>query len=111
MRFTRLIGAALGTGFLFLSVASGAQAYDRRDREHDHWRHEEWRREHGYEHRSEPRYVHERPVVVRERPVYVERERPVFIQPAPVYAAPVQMPVYQNPGPAGLNLNFNIPLN
>lgn len=119
MQFTRLIGAALGTGFLFLALASGAQAYDRRDREHDHWRHQEWRHEHRYERRYEPRYVRERPVVVRERPVYVERERPVyvererpvFVQPAPMYAAPMQMPMYQNQGPSGLNLNFNIPLN
>jgi hypothetical protein len=59
--------------------------------------------------------VHERPIVVRERPVYVERARPVyvepprpvFVQPAPMYAAPM----YQNQGPSGLNLNFNIPLN
>jgi hypothetical protein len=114
MRFTRLVGAALGTGLLFLAAAGGAQAYDHRERERDHWRHEEWRHDHRYENR----YVHERPVVVRERPVYVERERPVmvrerpvFVQPAPMYAAPMQMPMYQNQGPSGLNLNFNIPLN
>jgi hypothetical protein len=115
MRLTHLVGAALGTGLLFLAAAGGAQAYDRRDREHDHWRHEEWRREYRYERRYEPRYVRERPVIVRERPVYVERERPVFVQPAPMYAAPMQMPMqmpmYQNQGPSGLNLNFNIPLN
>ena len=32
MRLSHLIGAALGTGFLFLSAAGGAQAYDH---EHD----------------------------------------------------------------------------
>ena len=48
-----------------------------RERERDHWRHEEWRHDRRYEHRR-----HERPVVVRERPVYVERARPVFVQPA-----------------------------
>ena len=97
------------TGLVFLAVAGGAQAYDHRDRERYHWRHEEWRHEHRYE----PRYVHERPVFVRERPVYVERARPVFVQPAPVYAAPMYAPpmYQQNQGPSGLNLNFNIPLN
>lgn len=112
MRLSHLVGAALGTGLLFLTVSGSAQAYDHRERERDHWRHEEWRREHRYG----PRYVHERPVVVRERPVFVERERrvyvepprPVFVQPAPMYAAPMYQ---QNQGPAGLNLNFNIPLN
>jgi len=110
MRLSHLVGAALGTGLLFLAAAGGAQAYDR-DRDRDYWRHEEWR----YDHRYENRYVHERPVIVRERPVYVERQRPVFVQPAPIYAAPMQipmqMPMYQNQGPSGLNLNFNIPLN
>ncbi len=98
MRLTSLFGAALGTALLFVAASSGAQAYDH-DRDHDNWRHEHWRHEHGY--------VHERPVVVRERPVYVERERPVYMAPAPVYAAPM----YSQPGPSGLNLNFNIPLN
>ena len=94
MRLTRLLGAALGTGFLFLALSSGANAYDHwRDRER-HWRHERW----GHDH-----YVHERPVVVRERPVVVER--PVMM--APQYVQPM-MPY--NQGPSGLNLNFNIPL-
>ena len=47
------------------------------------------------------------PVYAAPAPVYVERERPVFVQPAPMYAAPM----YSQPGPSGLNLNFNIPLN
>ena len=47
-------------------------------------------------------------MIVRERPVYVERSRPVFVQPAPIYAAPMYQ---QSQGPSGLNLNFNIPLN
>jgi hypothetical protein len=110
MRLNHFFGAALGTGLLFLA-AGGAQAYDH-DRDRDYWRHEEWRREH----RHEPRYVHERPVVVRERPIYVEQSRPVFVerarpvivQQAPMYAAPIYP---QSQGPSGLNLNFNIPLN
>jgi hypothetical protein len=105
MRLIHLIGAAFGAGLAFLATAGGAQAYDHRERgrDHDHWRHEHWR----HDHRHESRHVHDRTVVVRERPVYVERARPVFVQPAPMYAAPM----YQNPGPSGLNLNFNIPLN
>ena len=103
MRLSQLVGATLGTGLLFLAVAGGAQAYDHRERERDHWRHEEWRHDRRYE----AYHVHERPVVVRERPVYVERARPVIVQPAPMYAAPM----YQSPGPSGVNLNFNIPLN
>ena len=118
MRLSHLVGAALGTGFLFLDAAGGSHAYDHRER--DHWRHEEWRRPHRHENRS----MQERPVAVRERPVYVERERPVyvertgpvysepprpvFVQPAPMYATPMYQ---QNLGPSGLNLNFNIPLN
>jgi hypothetical protein len=97
MRLTRLLGATLGTGFLFLALSSGASAWDHwRDR--DHWRHD---RHHRYEH-----WRHERPVVVRERPVVVER--PVMMAPQPMYMQPM-MPY--NQGPSGLNLNFNIPLN
>jgi hypothetical protein len=104
MRLTRLLGAALGTGFLFLALSSGANAYDHwRDRER-YWRHEHYKHDHYV--RERPVYVRERPVVVRERPVFVERERPVFVQPQPMYMAPM-MPQ----GPSGLNLNFNIPLN
>lgn len=112
MLLTRLVGAALGTGLLFLAATSTANAYDHRDR--DHWRYKQWRHD-RYE-REHARYhdYHRRDrVVVRERPVIVERERPVYVQPAPVYAAPMmpmQMPMY-NQGPSGLNLNFNIPLN
>ena len=100
MRLTHLFGAALGTGFLFLALSSGANAWDGyRDRDHwrndryhnDHYRHEHWR--------------HERPVVVRDRPVVVERA-PVYVAPQPMYVQPM---VQQ--GPSGLNLNFNIPLN
>ena len=100
MRLSSLLGAALGTGLLFLTFSSGANAWDgyrdrehyrhEREREREHWRHEAWR--------------HERPVVVRERPVVVER--PVMVAPQPMYVQPV-MPQ----GPSGLNLNFNIPLN
>jgi|SRR6187399_1733364 hypothetical protein len=110
MRLSHLVFAALGTGLVFLAAAGGAQAYDHhRERERDHWRHEEWRHDHRYGNH----YVRERPVVVRERPVYVERARPVFVQPAPMYAAPMYAPpmYQQNQGPSGLNLNFNIPLN
>jgi hypothetical protein len=116
MRLSHLVGAALGTGLLFLAAAGGAQAYDHRERErdhwrHDHWSHDEWRHGPRYESRyvrERPVIVRERPVVVRERPVYVEQPRPVFVQPAPMYAAPMYQ---QNQGPSGLNLNFNIPLN
>lgn len=109
MRLTRLLGATLGTGLLFLALSSGANAYDHyRDRDHwgdrEHWRHEEWRHEHWRHER--PVVVHERPVVVRERPMVVER--PVIVAPQPMYMAPM-MPMQQ--GPSGLNLNFNIPLN
>ena len=50
MRLTRLLGAALGTGFLFLAFSTGANAYDHYDRERDrdHYRHDRWR----YEHRT-----------------------------------------------------------
>ena len=92
----RAIGAALLAGSLVLAVSAGAQARD------DRWDH----RDHGWHHKH-GRYVEhhghyrERPVYVRERPVIVER--PVMM--APMYQAPYQ------PGPSGLNLNFNIPLN
>ena len=103
MRLTRLFGAALGTGLLFLAASSGAMAYDHWDRDHDrdHWRHERYERE-----RAEHWRHHARPVYVHERPVVVERERPVFMAPQPMYMAPMQQQ-----GPSGLNLNFNIPLN
>lgn len=105
MRLTQLVGVTLGTGLLFLAAVGGAQAYDR---DRDYWRHEEWRHDRRYENR----YMQERPIVVRERPVYVERARPVLVQPAPMYAAPMYpAPIQQNQGPSGLNLNFNIPLN
>jgi hypothetical protein len=105
MRLTRLFGAALGTGFLFLALSSGANAWDGyRDR--DHWRydHERYHDHHDHWRRERPVVVHERPVVVRERPMVVER--PVMMAPQPMYVQP--MPY--NQGPSGLNLNFNIPL-
>jgi len=115
MRLTGLFGAAL----LLLTFSSAANAYDHRyERERDHWRHEHWRHEHSRNDHWRPErpvVVRERPMVVRERPMIVERERPVFVQPAPMYAAPMQMPMQMpmpyNQGPSGLNLNFNIPLN
>ena len=95
MRFNKLsIGAAMFAGAVLALSAGAAQA-------DDHWdhRYDNWHRDH---------YVHERPVIVHERaPVVVERARPVYVAPPVVY--PVPMPVQQ--GPAGLNLNFNIPLN
>src|SRR3954465_14007011 len=106
MRFSRLLGAALGTAFLFLGASGAANAYDRYDRwDHEreravmrHERHEAWRHEH---------WRHERPVVVRERPMIVER--PMMMAPQPMYMAPM-MPMAPQ-APSGLNLNFNIPLN
>jgi hypothetical protein len=100
MRLTRLFGATLGTGFLFLAASSGAMAYDHWDR--DHYRNEHDR----YVHERYEHYRHDHPVFVHDRPVVVERERPVFVapQPQPMYVAPMQQ------GPSGLNLNFNIPL-
>jgi hypothetical protein len=97
MRLTRLFGAALGTGFLFLAASSGAMAYDNWDHDRDHWRHERYERERA-EH-----WRHDHPVYVHERPVVVERA-PVYVAPQPMYVAPMQQ------GPSGLNLNFNIPL-
>jgi hypothetical protein len=100
------IGAAL-IGSVILSFAGAAQAddhWDHRDREYDRgYHHDHERVEH--ERVIEHRYVAERPVYVHEhRPVIVER--PVMVAPPVVY----QQPAYQ-PGPSGLNLNFNIPLN
>jgi hypothetical protein len=107
MRLTRFFGAALGTGLLFLAVANSASAYDGwRDRERDrHWRHGHYK--HDHDHWRRDHWHRDRTVVVRERPVIVERTRPVFVQPAPMYVAPMMAPQ----GPSGLNLNFNIPLN
>ncbi|HYD06057.1 MAG TPA: hypothetical protein VEC60_10035 [Reyranella sp.] len=110
MRLTRLIGAALGTGFLFLALSSTASAYDGwRDRDrhswrhgHGHWKHHHWKHDHWRDRR--------RTVVVRERPVIVERERPIFVQPQPMMMPMMPMMPY-NQGPSGMNLNFNIPLN
>jgi len=109
MRLTRLLGATLGTGFLFLVVSSGANAWDGyRDRDYDYWRHQHSKHEHWkHEH-----WRHEHPVVVRERPMVVERpvmvERPMMVAPQPMYMTPM-MPMQQ--GPSGPSLNFNIPLN
>ena len=104
MRLTRLFGAALGTGFLFIAASSGAMAYDNWDR--DHYRHDHDRYAHErYEHERYEHYRHDRPVVVHDRPVVVERAAPVIVAPQPMMMAPM-MPQ----GPSGLNLNFNIPL-
>ncbi len=92
----RTIGAALFAGSLVLAVSAGAQARD------EYWDHRDHGWHHGHDRYVEHRhYVAERPVYVRERPVIVER--PVMM--APMYQAP-----YQQQGPSGLNLNFNIPL-
>src|SRR5438445_98924 len=52
MSFSRPLGAALVTAFLFLAASSGANSYDRydreRERERDHWRHEQ--RHEAYRH-------------------------------------------------------------
>ena len=98
MRFNKLsIGAAVFAGAV-LALSAGAARAD------DHWDHR-WDRERHYDHWRHDHYVHERPVVVRERaPVIVERERPVYVAPPVVYPMVPQ-------GPSGLNLNFNIPLN
>jgi hypothetical protein len=91
MRFNKLsIGAAMLAGTVLALSAGAAQADEHWDHRDDRWRHEH--------------YVHERPVIVHERaPVIVERERPVYVAPPVVYPmAPA--------APAGLNLNFNIPL-
>jgi hypothetical protein len=98
------IGAAL-FGSVVLAFAGAAQA-------DEHWDHDRYRdhdHDRGYHHERERviehRYVAERPVYIHEhRPIIVER--PVMMAP-PVY----QQPVYQQPGPSGVNLNFNIPLN
>ncbi len=89
------IGAAL-FGSLIIAFAGAAQADDWHHWDHDHWGHDHYRRERIIEHRV----VEERPVYIRRPPVVVER--PVMIAPPPVY--------YASPGPSGLNLNFNIPL-
>ena len=100
MRFNKLsIGAAMFAGAVLALSAGAAQA-------DDHWDHR-YDRDHHYDRERvyHEHYVHERPVVVRERaPVIVERERPVYMAPPVVYPMVPQ-------GPSGLNLNFNIPLN
>ena len=98
------IGAAL-FGSVVLAFAGAAQAHD--DWDHGRWNHGHgdrgWHR--GHERVIEHRFVEERPVYVP-RPVVVER--PVMMAAPPVVYAPP--PVYSNPGPTGLNLNFNVPL-
>jgi len=101
MRFNKSsIGAAMLAGTMLALSAGAAQADEHWDHRDDRWRHEHYVHEH-YVHEH---YVHERPVIVHERaPVIVERERPVYVAPPVVYPmAPA--------APAGLNLNFNIPL-
>ncbi len=102
------ICAAL-VGSVVLSFAGAAQAYDHGDRDH-------WDRDHGRDHGDHRswdharHYEHERVIEHRvvERPVYIREHRPMVVE-RPVFMAP--QPVYQAPGPSGLNLNFNIPLN
>jgi hypothetical protein len=96
------VGAAL-IGSVMLSFSGAAQAYDHwdRDRDYRHYEHEHDRGWHDHDRVIERR-------VVEERPVYIREHRPMFVE-RPVFVAP--QPVYQQPGPSGLNLNFNIPLN
>ena len=101
----KLIGAAVIAASSLFILSSAAQAYDGGrgrswDRHDRHDRHDRWRSDHRHYHHRD-HYVRER-TIVRERPVYVERQQPMFFAP-PMYA-PQQ-------GPSGLNLNFNIPLN
>lgn len=95
------VGAAL-IGSVILSFSGVAQAYDHWDRDHDRNRHYDHDRgyHHGHDRVIERRVV-ERPVYVRERPVYA----------APMFIAPPMYQQQQQQGPSGLNLNFNIPLN
>ncbi len=105
MRFTRLFGAALGTGFLFLAASSGAMAYDNWDRDHARYEHDRYAHE-RYDRERAEHWRHDHPVYVHDRPVVVERAAPpVIVAPQPMMMAPM-MPQ----GPSGLNLNFNIPL-
>jgi hypothetical protein len=99
----KLIGAAVIAASSLFILSSAAQAYDggRWGRGWDrHDRHDRWHSKHRHYHHRD-HYVRER-TIVRERPVFVERQQPMFFAP-PMYA-PQQ-------GPSGLNLNFNIPLN
>ncbi len=105
----RTIGAALLAGSLVLAVSAGAQArddrWDHRDRRDHRWHHKHDGKVERHRHIERHRYIaeRERPVYVRERIV----ERPVMMEPMmPMYQQP-----YQQQGPSGLNLNFNIPLN
>ena len=102
----RTIGAALLAGSLVLAVSAGAQArddrWDYRDNRDHRWHH---KHDHHERYVERHRYIAERPVYVRERPVIVER--PVMMAPM----MPMYQPPYQQQGPSGLNLNFNIPLN
>ena len=104
------IGAAL-IGSVILSFSGAAQAYDHWDRDHD--RDRDYYRQ--VEHDRGNHYGHDRVIerrVVEERPVYVHEHRPIIVERPVMMAPPVyQQPVYQQPGPSGLNLNFNIPLN
>lgn len=97
----KLIGAAVIAASSLFILSSAAQAYDggRWGRGWDrHDRHDRWHSKHRHYHHRD--YVRER-TIIRERPVYVERQQPMFF--APQMYAPQQ--------PSGLNLNFNIPLN
>jgi hypothetical protein len=83
-----ILATAIAGSSIFLAV--GAQAHD-----DDHWRDEQWRREHRQYVEEHEHWRHEPPRrVVYERP-------PIMVSPAPVYAQPIQ---------PSLNLNFSIPL-
>ncbi|MBS0538909.1 MAG: hypothetical protein JSR47_09150 [Proteobacteria bacterium] len=95
---SKLSLAAALIGSVALSFSGAAQASDHWERDHGYYRHYDHGWHHGRDRIIERRVV-ERPVYVRERPVYA----------APMLVAP---PMYQQQqGPSGLNLNFNIPLN
>ena len=100
VRKTILATAIAGSG-IFLAV--GAQAHD-----DDHWRDEQWRREHHQYVGEHEHWRHVEPprrVVYERAPVVYERA-PVFVAPAPVRMAPA----YPQPVDPSLNFNFTIPL-
>ncbi len=81
-----LMVAVVGTAL----VGTVARADDD-DEGHHHWRHH-----HGY-YVVPPGHVY-----------YVPAPPPVVYYPAPVYVP--AYPAYIDPGPPGINLNFNVPL-
>ncbi len=95
-RLKKLSVAAALAGSVVLAFAGGAQADDHWDRGWDRHREHEWREHREHEWREHHAYY---------GPRYVE-ERPVYVAPPMVYSPPM----YSAPGPASLNLNFNVPL-